>query len=54
MDLLFAAESPWSWAAEKKFRELKDENAHARGFVSEDNKMDAVHVEGGKGMIEKV
>lgn len=52
MDLLFAAESPWSWAAEKKFKELKDENAHARGFVSsDDRKMDAVHVEGKKDIV---
>ncbi|KAK6206473.1 hypothetical protein LQW54_007766 [Pestalotiopsis sp. IQ-011] len=52
MDLLFAAESPWSWAAEKKFKELKDESAHARGFVSsDDRKMDAVHIEGKKDTV---
>jgi len=26
MDLLFAADSPWVWDAEKKFRELQESN----------------------------
>lgn len=26
MDLLFAADSPWNWAAEKNFARLKEEN----------------------------
>lgn len=25
MDLLFAADVPWTWSAEKKFKELKEE-----------------------------
>lgn len=25
MDLLFAADAPWTWSAEKKFKELKEE-----------------------------
>lgn len=26
MDLLFAADTPWNWDAEAKFKQLKDEN----------------------------
>lgn len=26
MDLLFAADTPWTWDAEKRFKELKEQN----------------------------
>ncbi|OTB05350.1 hypothetical protein M426DRAFT_260847 [Hypoxylon sp. CI-4A] len=38
MELLFAADTPWSWDAEKKFKELKNETpglGNMGGFVSE-------------------
>lgn len=45
MDLLFAADEPWNWSAEKRFAELKEEqsmraitNAHHEKQVDNPNK----------------
>lgn len=34
MDLLFAASAPWTWSAEKKFKELKEQRVAAGLDVS--------------------
>lgn len=33
MDLLFAADTPWTWDAEKKFKELKEQTPGLGGGV---------------------
>lgn len=35
MDLLFAAPTPWSWDAEKKFKELKEQTPGLGGGTRE-------------------
>jgi len=45
MDLLFAADSPWVWDAEKKFRELQETNPHLVASARRGNSV--VDAEGG-------
>lgn len=62
MDLLFAADTPWVWDAEKKFRELKAENpeianaaAHGRAVVDPETGTlkRAIEVEGDSSSFER-
>ncbi|KAI0886900.1 general substrate transporter [Annulohypoxylon maeteangense] len=44
MDLLFAADTPWSWDAEKKFKELKEQNPGLGGGF-QDKMLEPIHIE---------
>ena len=59
MDLLFAADTPWNWDAETKFKQLKEENpdivhaaAHGRAVI--DPETGKLAVPGGKSWEESV
>lgn len=48
MDLLFAADSPWTWEAEKTYKRLKEETVIASNAARMADKCDveaAFHVE---------